>query len=668
MARLPRNLTEGVASVPTVVASPQAFSGGVTGFAQSFGQRAFNFAVDAMERDAALRTTEALAGFRSQATARFAELEASEDPETFSQSFLSEFDTLAAQAGENVPAIGRSQFEARLANLRVDFEDKARRSSTAALLERRIQSVEQGNDSSANLLISDPSQFQSVLEERIAAIRSVGFKPNVETEQIDDARELLAGAAITGLIQQDPREAIAVLEAGELDDQITPKQKSTLLSRANAEITRRDKARERAERRANREELKQTNRELAALTIRADEGDLAEEEIDALHDQGFFDNKPGAEVTLRRILRRGEEERAREQAKIEGLERQALAGGSFSQQQTDALYASRSEGVEDPEDLREITNDIVLQTRNTPSVVKSRVVQGERTDDPTVLAEAVELDKALRQAVPPETVIETGAGNRVNLTRETALSLNISSQQAAEIVLRQEGRAREDVQASKHLLKVDASQGGAKLDRDEIDNALDDIDAVHPGAAVEYDRAYKQAILQGATPDIAQNVAKDIVGSRYGETEFAEGGVKRFPIDRYLPPARAIQARQAVDVQVRNILVGLGLSALTTWDYSADRQTEAELRSTGLPTYQLFILDEGGNWRILPQRLRVPTLEEIAETPEAVRQRRFQAGKRQEELEEAQRIREADALDRAEQSGPSLNELLQDRESVTNLP
>lgn len=137
-----------------------------------------------------------------------------------------------------------------LAALRFDIERDATAFESASAAAAARSRYERARDTDANLLLSHPEQYETVRRQREAARAALaGVLPAdaLSALAVED-ESLLAGAMVSGLIDQDPAAALRLLDGGQLDARLAPEQKGRLMGAA--EMTRRRREGEAAQARA----------------------------------------------------------------------------------------------------------------------------------------------------------------------------------------------------------------------------------------------------------------------------------------------------------------------------------------------------------------------------------------------------------------------------------
>jgi len=173
---------------------------------------------------------------------------------------LGAFDQAAAAAEDEAPSPrARDMLETALAEFRAAHGRQALEHDAARRTTRRTHDAIESINLGHNTLISDPTQFESILRETTTGIRALDL-PGPEKEKLLEAAQAgLAEGAVRGVIELDPTLAEHQLKAGRWDEYLDGKDKTVLLSAARTAIrareaeaalskTRADKARKEAQR------------------------------------------------------------------------------------------------------------------------------------------------------------------------------------------------------------------------------------------------------------------------------------------------------------------------------------------------------------------------------------------------------------------------------------
>lgn len=219
------------ASGAGVRATAQAFedvSGAAGRFAGAFDQIA--------EQQAGVYAAKAVADAKAQWTKTFIERqnEAEGDAAGFTEAMQRDFADFANQATGMAPPRAKSRMEvafaeygSRLAGDAMAFEATKRVSHRADMILATI-------DQNRNTALSDPSQFDELLDDTLMAIEDSGIPEDKRSDLATAAKQGLARSALQGLIETNPAEAFAGLNAGRWDSVIDPEDKGRLLSTAKA--------------------------------------------------------------------------------------------------------------------------------------------------------------------------------------------------------------------------------------------------------------------------------------------------------------------------------------------------------------------------------------------------------------------------------------------------
>jgi len=193
-------------------------------------------------RDAAMAGASALADFRAARAKRQLELRTqATTPESFTETALADFDEAAdklvlAHDNERVQAF----LEARLVDARAGEEIESDAWQANTLIARSEQRTVETVNKFANLVHSNPGQFQSVLADVDAAIDAAGLPLNVADKQRVAARSALARSAVYGQIESDPWGVLKQLQGGQWDQYLDNDAKISAVNAAQGEIKRRE--------------------------------------------------------------------------------------------------------------------------------------------------------------------------------------------------------------------------------------------------------------------------------------------------------------------------------------------------------------------------------------------------------------------------------------------
>lgn len=120
-----------------------------------------------------------------------------------------------------------------ISNRSVAFEASAVGSEIA-------QNIGRSLNTSANTLLSNPDQYETIRDEFLGLLS--GAEGVLDASAVGrlttNAEDVLASSMVAGLIQQNPREALDLLNGESLDERLGSDQKASLLGRAQREIDR----------------------------------------------------------------------------------------------------------------------------------------------------------------------------------------------------------------------------------------------------------------------------------------------------------------------------------------------------------------------------------------------------------------------------------------------
>ncbi len=203
------------------------------------------------------------------------ELERTADPETsdLTKDSLDLHDSVALAIIDNA----KSPFQKRY--LENKFAQSRQRVANRAIdkqVQLEIQNIEidfrRKLEANKELLFEDPLSLEAILEDELSLIESLPITgPEKKKRRLEASTQLGLAAAI-GLIDQNPDQALALLESGEFDEILNLKEKLQLVDMAEAAIASDDKKREKAE----KERLENLSRD---LTDRALLNDLTMKEL-----------------------------------------------------------------------------------------------------------------------------------------------------------------------------------------------------------------------------------------------------------------------------------------------------------------------------------------------------------------------------------------------------
>lgn len=279
---IPRQLAVNLRAIPSVQPTAlqaqarlfnveaQALAATQSRFAASFDEILANVRIE--------QTVEAERKFSEgmvQAQRALRELERTADPETsdLTKDSLDLHDSVALAIINNA----KSPFQKRY--LEDKFAQSRQRVANRAIdkqVQLEIQNIEidfqRKLEASKELLFEDPLNLEDVLEDELALIESLPITgPEKKKRRLEASTQLGLAAAI-GLIDQNPDQALALLESGEFDEILDLKEKLQLVDMAEAAIASDDKKRLKAE----KERLEGLSRD---LTDRALLNDLTMKEL-----------------------------------------------------------------------------------------------------------------------------------------------------------------------------------------------------------------------------------------------------------------------------------------------------------------------------------------------------------------------------------------------------
>lgn len=160
----------------------------------------------------------------------------------FTKQFLEDtFDTYAKQTLANAPDKTQPYLQERLAGLRDHMGELALNFEANANLAKRQQDLNDTVSTHANVVRTDPSQFDASLQDALTAVHNSGLPPDRMQQAEDHVKGMLASSMAEGLIDRDPHQAQKMLADPRFDTYFNPQVKNQLIERADALAQRQDK-------------------------------------------------------------------------------------------------------------------------------------------------------------------------------------------------------------------------------------------------------------------------------------------------------------------------------------------------------------------------------------------------------------------------------------------
>lgn len=194
------------------------------------------------EREAAIGGAKALADFRLARVERITKLRTeAQTPEGHSDLIGTDFDEAAKkllQAHEN-PRV-QAYLEQRLIDARTNEVADAVVWEAGARIDRAERDAGETVSKYANMVTSNPAQFQSALADVEAMIETAGLPMQSADKMRAAARAQLAQSAVYGQIEKNPSGVLRELNSGTWDEYLDPDNKISAVNAAQSEIKRRE--------------------------------------------------------------------------------------------------------------------------------------------------------------------------------------------------------------------------------------------------------------------------------------------------------------------------------------------------------------------------------------------------------------------------------------------
>lgn len=213
------------------------------------------------------------------------------------------FDEIERPVVENAHPLARDSVTQSMAQLRTQFLTQATNFQAAQAAEFRATRAQEHTDLLANLVRSNPDMMSSARERARMAIEEIGFRADVEREQLLLADQAIVSSSIQGMIDVDPDGTRERLFAGEFDAVLDPEDKQKFLeasrTRAESDLRLQIRLAERSEDIADREREESQRNTFQEALPRVFAGSMDEPEIIGLASQG--DLSPSQMKTLQTI-------------------------------------------------------------------------------------------------------------------------------------------------------------------------------------------------------------------------------------------------------------------------------------------------------------------------------------------------------------------------------
>lgn len=151
-------------------------------------------------------------------------------------------------AMQNIPESQRAAAEVEFGRYRETVENRAARFEGLERARKRTRDLTDALNLGVNAVRGDHELYEQVREGGLEAIEDAGLPPAIKDQIRRDYETRTAAAAVERVTDTDPEAAKALLESGQLDDELSPQRKSQLLRSVETEIRRRESQRKAAER------------------------------------------------------------------------------------------------------------------------------------------------------------------------------------------------------------------------------------------------------------------------------------------------------------------------------------------------------------------------------------------------------------------------------------
>lgn len=190
----------------------------------------------------------------------------------FTAGFRQAVDDYSQKALANTPEMTRPYLERRLSLIQSTLEDHAMAFEAKANLEKRSKDLDDTVNLQANVVRSDPTQWEGSLGEAMGALHGSGMPAAQLRTAEGNIKNTMASSLIEGWNDRDPAQAKALLDGGTLDTYLAPHAKNALVERNAAILTR-------------------TGNE-AAASLRATVKGAYDNEVAAIRDRGYGTGSP----------------------------------------------------------------------------------------------------------------------------------------------------------------------------------------------------------------------------------------------------------------------------------------------------------------------------------------------------------------------------------------
>lgn len=315
---------------------------------------------------------------------------------SFTSGFMQKFDDYLARAGENIAQTpkGKQLFTTASADLRAGMLEKAGLYQAQSIGEKAKTDHKAVLDANRNVLLGDPTQFESVLRSTDGMIDDpnglYAGLPGAAREQLRlQARQQLSLSAVQGVIQMNPELAKRQLESGRWKDYLDADNTHALLKEAEVGIharqTASDRERALADRARKEAQEKSMNTFLSRIVSPGlnggsplDQEILTDPSLTPAQKQGLIDYKTRRAVEYRaginvranpmevRQLRDSVFAAANDTAKLAEMEDAVLAAGTAGRISTDETMLLR-------EDIHALRNPEMRDFQKDLQVARSRV-------------------------------------------------------------------------------------------------------------------------------------------------------------------------------------------------------------------------------------------------------------------------------------------------------
>lgn len=487
---------------------------------QGAGQTATRAGLDILARQKEIRDRTAViqgvAAWQAEESERFRQAQnaAPIGAPDFTKNFLSDYDERVSKAAEAMPSMeARAAFTERALSYRASLQADAMAFEARAFGDARKAEVENALLLATNALLSDPSQYETVKGDLLSGLDTLkgAFPEQVVAELRRGAEQQLADAHIRGVIRRNPSAALGMLNSGDFDAVLDPRDKSVLLNAADAEIKRQEAA-------ARAEAVAQRAGRLSDLEIAVARGEAGLAEIEQAYNDGNGWLSP-AERTRLTLKADGILAEQQEEAAALGRVDEALLGrtvldpaSSDDRNAVDAHYALVSQRWADlpPDEFAQRTAEYIDTVGIVPPSLRGR------------------LRGAIRSGSPEQKIAAADLIDRINTSNPAALTDFEEQDIALAVTTGQLVRAGMEPpealrQAEQAVLEADQPQRemrAARLQADKLTaDYLSDLgDEFDPGVfswqpdipeamAGEFSRLFEAAFLNTGDEEAANRIA-----------------------------------------------------------------------------------------------------------------------------------------------------------------